>query len=264
MSQGEGSGVSDFGVSNLGEAVRSARAGEEQDGLETFVDPRFALADAVRRITTAMVGRPIADDVLSAATADAAALADRLEEQAGPGRRLRRQPDPAGHAQDFFPTSPIIGFANPVAPPVYVEAVDGAIEGTAFFDYQYEGPPNCVHGGVIAMVFDEILGAASIVAGNPGMTGTLTVRYRKPTPLRTPLRLRAEMAGRSGRKITIVGSMYRDDELLAEAEGLFIEVFPARFIQIVTAEAGSVDSPELAQQLGMDIGPPGEDPSDRS
>jgi hypothetical protein len=29
---------------------------------------------------------------------------------------------------------------------------------------------------VIAATFDEILGAAIMVSGNPGMTGTLTVR----------------------------------------------------------------------------------------
>ena len=40
---------------------------------------------------------------------------------------------------------------------------------------------------MIAETFDEMLGAANIVAGNPGMTGTLTIRYRKPTPLRTDL-----------------------------------------------------------------------------
>ena len=66
-------------------------------------------------------------------------------------------------------------------------ATDGyrEIRAEAWFDFAYEGPPTCVHGGVIAETFDEVLGAANMVAGNPGMTGTLTVRYRKPTPLRT-------------------------------------------------------------------------------
>ena len=132
---------------------------------------------------------------------------------------MRAQPDPAGHPQEFFPTSPVIGFANPVAPPVVVEAVDGELRGTAFFDYQYEGPPTCVHGGVIAMVFDEMLGAANIMAGRPAMTGTLTIRYRKPTPLRTPLRLEAAFLGRDGRKVRTYGAMYHDDVLTAEAEG---------------------------------------------
>ena len=52
-----------------------------------------------------------------------------------------------------------------------VDGVDGGyreIAGEAHFDYPYEGPPTCVHGGVIAETFDEMLGAANMVAGNAG------------------------------------------------------------------------------------------------
>ncbi|MGH7735805.1 MAG: PaaI family thioesterase, partial [Gemmatimonadales bacterium] len=169
-----------------------------------------------------------------------------LEQAAAPGRRPRAQPDPGGHPQDFFPTSPVIGFANPVAPPVAVEAADGGLRGTAWFDYPYEGPPTCVHGGVIAMVFDEMLGAANIVAGCPAMTGTLTIRYRRPTPLRTPLRLEARFEGRDGRKITTRGAIYQDDTLLAEAEGIFIELVPERFLRLLV---DSATTPEQAEQV---------------
>jgi hypothetical protein len=143
----------------------------------------------------------------------------------------------------------VIGFANPLAPPVVVEAVDGELTGSAFFDYQYEGPPTCVHGGVLAMVFDEMLGAANIVAGHPGMTGTLTIRYRSPTPLRTPLRLAARFTGREGRKIRTWGGMYHGEVMTAEAEGIFIELVPQRFLSIVTENS---DSPEAVEQVRAD------------
>jgi hypothetical protein len=61
------------------------------------------------------------------------------------------------------------------------------------------------------------------------MTGTLTVRYRKPTPIRTDLRLVARYEGRDGRKIRTTGAMYHGDELTAEAEGIFIELVADRF-----------------------------------
>ena len=90
----------------------------------------------------------------------------------------------------------MVGFANPVAPPIEVWAVEGEdgrreIRGRATFDYQYEGPPTCVHGGVIAEVFDEMLGISNLLVGQGAMTGTLTIRYRRPTPL-----LGAARAGR--------------------------------------------------------------------
>jgi acyl-coenzyme A thioesterase PaaI-like protein len=241
-------GVSDFGISPGGGPGAGVDA-PRPDGGSGGDDERFALADQLRRVTSAMVGLPITEPDIAAAAAAVRAVADELERVAGPGRRMRAQPDPAGHPQEFFPTSPVIGFANPVAPPVVVEAVDGELRGTAYFDYQYEGPPTCVHGGVIAMVFDEMLGAANIMAGSPGMTGTLTIRYRKPTPLRTPLRLEARFMGREGRKITTYGAIFHGDVLTAEAEGLFIELVPQRFLAIVTENS---DSPEAVEQVRAD------------
>jgi hypothetical protein len=236
-------GVSDFGISR-GDTGTRAEGGPTGPG-----DLRFELATEVRRLTSAMVGLPLSDADIAAATTAVAEVADRLERAAGPGRRPRAQPDPVGNAQDFFPTSPVIGFANPVAPPVVVEAVDGGLLGSGWFDYQYEGPPTCVHGGVIAMVFDEMLGAANILAGNPGMTGTLTIRYRKPTPLRTPLRLEARFMSRDGRKILTTGAIYHGEVLTAEAEGIFIELVPQRFMKIVSENS---DSPEALEQVRAD------------
>lgn len=237
MTAGNDPGVSDFGISVRGEPVEHPRH-PEADEATHVPDPRFALADQVRRITAAMVGLPLTDSAIDIATGELRVLADRLEMEAGPGRRPRAQPDPAGHAQDFFPTSPVIGFANPIAPPVVVHIEDGELHGSAFFDYQYEGPPTCVHGGVIALVFDELLGAANIAAGCPGMTGTLTIRYRRPTPLRTRLRLQARATRQEGRKIFTWGGMFLGDELLAEAEGIFIELVPERFLAVIGANGG--------------------------
>ena len=247
-------GVSDFGISPGGPPTDAgaSRAGEREESVSARrapEDARFELAEQLRRITSAIVGLPIADTDITAATAAVGEVADVLERVAGPGRRLRAQPDPVGHPQEFFPTSPVIGFANPVAPPVVVEAVDGELRGTAFFDYQYEGPPTCVHGGVIAMVFDEMLGAANIMAGSPGMTGTLTIRYRRPTPLRTPLRLEARFMGREGRKIRTYGAIFHEQTLTAEAEGIFVELVPQRFLDIVSENS---DSPDAVEQVRAD------------
>ena len=197
-------------------------------------DARFALAAAVRRVITAMVRRPCPTRTLVAATAAIDAVADGLDGGAGPGRRPRAQPDPTGHPQDFFPTSPVIGFANPVAPPVRGRggrrrtARDGLPSTTST-----RGRRRASTAGCIALVFDEMLGAANIAAGQPGMTGTLTIRYRRPTPLRTPLRLEARFVGarrpqdhhRRARSTTATSCT-------AEAEGIFIELVPERFIEI--------------------------------
>jgi acyl-coenzyme A thioesterase PaaI-like protein len=192
-------------------------------------DPRYGVSKLLRQINSLVVGASIDDEALESAARQLEKTVSILEGSAGPGRRPRVHPDAKGHPQDYFPTSPVIGFANPIAPPVQVELADGGLSGRVFFDYQYEGPPGCVHGGVIALVFDELLGAANISADSPGMTGTLTIRYRKPTPILTDLRVVAKYLGRDGRKIRTWGGMYDGDELTAEAEGIFIELLADRF-----------------------------------
>jgi hypothetical protein len=192
------------------------------------------------------------DDALVAAAETVERLVADLSAEAGTVRRTRQPPDAGRPTVEYFPTSPVAGILNPVAPPLVLEVVDGAdggppeIHGSAWFDYSYEGPPNCVHGGVIAAAFDEILGAANIVAGSPGMTGTLTVRYRQPTPLRSDIRLEARFLEQSGRKIRTWGGMYHGDVMTAEAEGLFIEVIPSRMLAIAERNASGPDDGLLA------------------
>ncbi len=225
--------------------------------------PRNRLAEQVRRITALTVGRPIGDPDYEEAVAALTAVADRLSAAAGPGKRPRVIPEAEGHPQDFFPTSPVIGYANPLAPPVDVWPVprdDGTVElaGRAWFDYQYEGPPTCVHGGVIAELFDELLGTVNILTGQGGFTGTLTVRYRRTTPLRTPLDLAARETGREGRKIFAWGGIFHDGQLTAEAEGIFIRVDPSRMAAIVEANAQQADGTVMDEQWGRIVA--GQDP----
>jgi acyl-coenzyme A thioesterase PaaI-like protein len=143
----------------------------------------------------------------------------------------------------------MIGYANPISPPVEVWAVHGKdgqreIRGRVTFEYPFEGPPTCVHGGVIAELFDELLGLSNILVGVGAMTGTLTIRYRRPTPLLAPLELAARHTGRDGRKVFAWGGLYHDGELTAEAEGVFILVDFGRMLDIVSGNAHGAHSAE--------------------
>jgi acyl-coenzyme A thioesterase PaaI-like protein len=225
-------------------------------------DPRRRLADALRPLIDLTVAAVLEDDEIEAAADAVEAVSARLARHVGPGKRVRQQPDITRPPQEFFPTSPVMGIINPIAPPVRLSVVDGIdggyreIRAEANFGYAYEGPPTCLHGGVIAEVFDEVLGAANMVAGNPAMTGTLTVRYRKPTPLRTDLRIEARCLGRDGRKIRTWAAMYHEDLLTAEAEGIFIEVGPERFVAIAEGNMDSAD-PVMLEAMRAEAARPG-------
>jgi acyl-coenzyme A thioesterase PaaI-like protein len=132
-----------------------------------------------------------------------------------------------------FDNSPLMGRANPLAPPLMLQVVDDRhVVGTATFGSAYEGPPGCVHGGYVAAAFDELLGLVQIKAGNPGMTGRLTVHYRSPTPLHTELQLDGWVDRVDGRKTICRGTIHAGDRLCAEAEGLFVSIDFAKLVAL--------------------------------
>jgi acyl-coenzyme A thioesterase PaaI-like protein len=140
----------------------------------------------------------------------------------------------AGDVGAFFDQSPMIGLANPLAPPITIgRSGPRSAIAKVTFGSAYEGPPGCVHGGFVAAAFDEVLGYVQSLGGNPGMTGRLTVHYRRPTPLHTELTFEGELVRTEGRKIFCTGKVRANGELTAEAEGLFISVDRSRFLALL-------------------------------
>lgn len=190
----------------------------------------FRVADSIRRVLHRMVQSSAPNDVIEAVAADVERAAERL---AGHTTKSMyegfAEAANAGAPFAFFDHSPMLGQANPLAPPITLWLDDDRIRGTATFGPAYEGPPGCVHGGFIAAAFDEVLGSTQSLSGSPGMTGRLTVHYRKPTPLETELRFEGRLERVDGRKIHTKGELWAGDTLCAEAEGLFISIDTGRF-----------------------------------
>jgi acyl-coenzyme A thioesterase PaaI-like protein len=183
-------------------------------------DARRRLAASVRALVTAVLtSERVADATLSEAAAAIDALVDRVNaEEPNPGVRDRRE----GTHDAYIPRSPVIGATNPISPPLTFDVVGSRIVGDVTFGPAYEGPPGYVHGGVIALVFDEVLGMVNIHSAHPGMTAWLTVKYRRPTPLFTPVKVEAWTDRVEGRKAIAKGRMTVDVAVTAEVEGLFV------------------------------------------
>jgi hypothetical protein len=71
------------------------------------------------------------------------------------------------------------------------------------------------------MVLDQLLGEATGAGGKPGMTGTLTLRYRRGTPL-GDLSAEAWIERSEGIKTWAKGHLMDAEGVTVEAEGLFI------------------------------------------
>jgi acyl-coenzyme A thioesterase PaaI-like protein len=198
--------------------------------------PLESLTAAIRQLIALAVAQDLPEQEVLEATGVVRAVAERLEATAR-GPRPRPVPQATSDPDLLFPTSPAVGRQNPVAPEVHLWREGQGIAGRAVIGPPYEGPPTCVHGGVLALLFDELLGLTNMVAGTPGMTGTLTVRYRQPTPLRRPLSLSARQVSVEGRKIRSRAEITAGGAPTAQAEGLFVAVDAARFEALVARHA---------------------------
>lgn len=116
-----------------------------------------------------------------------------------------------------------VGVRNPIAPPMVVERDGTGLHwAEVTLGAAYEGPPGRVHGGVTALLLDQILGVAASSAGKPAFTGTLTLRYRKATPL-GKVRAEARIDRVEGVKSFVVGSLSTTEGCTVEASGVFIQ-----------------------------------------
>jgi acyl-coenzyme A thioesterase PaaI-like protein len=202
--------------------------------IDTTADPRHraarALGESVRTVIERLTGTGAPAEVLDEANdklAEVAAVLGRYQD-----RRLYEgvaEASGLGHDRAFFDWSPLFGMSNPLAPPVHVSIEGQAVVGKARFGVAYEGPPGCVHGGLVAAAFDEVLGLTQSLSGKVGMTGTLTVKYRQPTPLYTDLRFEGRIESAGGRKVVTTGTLYAGKVLTAEATALFVTIGPEQF-----------------------------------
>jgi len=192
------------------------------------VEPeRERLAEAVRHLIEITTTSGAPSQELERAAEEVERLAATLAPHPRHGPKRPDLPD-LHDLQRTFWRDPVIGRSNPIAPPVDIEIRDHVVTGRATLGLAHEGPPGYAHGAVIAGIFDQILGLANLASGNVGMTGTLTVRYIRPTPLHTDLVFEGKTASVEGRKIFVIGTLHAADILTAEAEGVFVNLLQPR------------------------------------
>lgn len=162
------------------------------------------LGDALRSlIEHATITEAPTDDLLHAAVEIRDVIA-RLGSRVRGRATLASADDLLGGVRMY---NPVTGAGSALAPPVHITSADGTALGHCTLGMAFEGPPMFAHGGVSAMLLDQILGHAVVASGNPGMTVRLDTNYHAPVPLLTPLRLTAEVGDVAGRRVTATGAI---------------------------------------------------------
>lgn len=192
-----------------------------------------ALADAVRRLIEITVTNVASPEWTAAAAADLDRIADRLAAQVAQPPTPRyagaqaAQPEP----HDYFQYDCMLGLYNPLALPVEMEWQPPRAVGYARFGTPYEGPPGCVHGAILAGVFDQVFNVANLMNGSAGPTAELSLRYRRPTPLGEPLVFEAWVESVDERRITTRGHLKHGERVTVEAVGQFARIERDRILR---------------------------------
>ena len=104
---------------------------------------------------------------------------------------------------------------------------DERVEGVVTFDRFHMGGGMAAHGGVVALLFDEVLGIqAGMAAATLTRTAYLKTDYRALTPIDEELEATAWVESIEGRKIIVRGELRHHGVVCAEAEGLFLTLLP--------------------------------------
>lgn len=214
----------------MGDNGRGQHPGADQVGLRPrpltpeLADRRAAVAELgeqIRELLATAVLSEVPVDVLRDVATQVEALRGPLGAVQRPAERPASVDDLVSGVRMF---NPVIGEGSAIAPPLRVEYTEDRVLGHCTLGPQHEGPHLYAHGGVTAMLLDQILGHAVAAAGAIGVTVDLTTRYRRPVPLGQPLLLWAEAVGGDGERTTARGALATaaDPETpLVEAEGRF-------------------------------------------
>jgi acyl-coenzyme A thioesterase PaaI-like protein len=214
----------------LSAARLAEQLGSELPELSSIPDEAFELVLRTRELVEAVV----MTDVDPAARAEAArSLAATTE-----ALRHRRRPEPlllvrraergvesllqAGSGRLNPQAPPVEWLERPIEPEPGTDVVPCQVRARCVFTASHAGSPSRVHGGVLALVLDEVLGTAVTSAGVSGMTVSLTVSLRAGTPFGVPVEIVARLTGREGRKSYASGEVVVGGVTTAEATAVYV------------------------------------------
>jgi acyl-coenzyme A thioesterase PaaI-like protein len=176
--------------------------------------PQDVLREALIAVQNAVVGTAAPDAVLQKTTQLLAEVADQLAPYT-----LEAVPSPDW--ADVLRTERTSTFA-----PDFGHQILNSdnYRGEVTFGSFYVGANGVAHGGAVALLFDAVLGTLASQGRPAARTADLKVDFRAVTPLWRPVQFNAWIERLEGRKRFLAASLHDDDQLLAEASGLFIEL----------------------------------------
>src|SRR5262245_54487149 len=149
------------------------------------------LADALRRTNDVAVCTDLPPERILrlAEQIDGIARELAVRQHDGPFSGLLPRERDYARPHHAMPLSPVIGELNPMRPEIELRVEGERVRGSARLGKRFVGPAGCAHGGVTAMICDQLVALAARAGGVRGVTRALEVQYHRTTPLYEPLEL---------------------------------------------------------------------------
>jgi acyl-coenzyme A thioesterase PaaI-like protein len=146
-------------------------------------------------------------------------------------------PFPAGPAHRTY-VSGTAAAADRTRVEYFRDPANDHLHAEVWFGPYTEGPPGAVHGGAIAAVLDEAMGAVCWMNGHPVVGARITITYLHLTPLGFSGHVESWIEQIERRKIFIKSRLTDGQgKLHAEGEALFIELQPEMKARLDEARA---------------------------
>ena len=194
---------------------------------------RIELGAAARRLNHAIVARDVELEQLQSAIAALSSIAEEFERSDRRERSFAHFKDSKrvefvdGDIMTSHICRPGSGPGSPHGLEMTVTRNGDVAEARFVIGDSYEGAPGRSHGGIVALAFDDAMGFVLSIIHSVAYTGEISVRYKAPTPLNTPLVIRARLDRIEGRKLHLVAEMSEDRPdapLIATSHALFIAI----------------------------------------
>jgi acyl-coenzyme A thioesterase PaaI-like protein len=199
-------------------------------GALTTSAARRTAAAQLRALTRALISHEVDDEELEQLAADLAAATAAIE--AGPGRvrsfdEIRREPEATevadGAALGHFDQCFVTGEGSPIGLSARVRRAGRGLILRTSIPRTFEGMPGYAHGGIVAAVFDDLIG---LTVGRLHRISAPTVHvevdFRRPIPLGQEIEFRTRLTASEGRKRTVTGEAAASGITYAEAKGLLV------------------------------------------
>ena len=108
----------------------------------------------------------------------------------------------------------------------FTEQPDGSVVGSFACDGKYQGYPDRLHGGVIAMMADAAMTHCLFVHRIKAVTGKLSLRFPRPVEVGVAATVHAALVMNSPPAFELKAEIWQGGTVRATAEALFVEQEP--------------------------------------